>query len=202
MKVAPPLGVIDGDSEVTMLSSGELERCSLPDLFKVSHEELIKEQLVDSSLKPLFVLASQEKPENESSYFVQEGLLCRRYVFQKSFTNSFVQVVVPCKFRKAVLNRAHNEVAGHTGVRETYDRIARRFCWPRLRRDVPSYLKTCHVCQLTGKPNQQIPVAQLQPIPVVSSPFEYLIVDCVGPLPRSKAGPLYQIGRASCRERV
>ena len=192
VKVAPPLGVINGDSEVTILSSNELERCSLPDLFKVSREELIKEQLVDSSLKPLFVLASQEKPEDESSYFVQDGLLCRRYVFQKeNFTNSFVQVVVPCKFRKAVLDLAHNEVAGHTGVRKTYDRIVRRFCWPRLRRDVSSYLKTCHVCQLTGKPNQQIPVAPLQPIPAVSNPFEYLIVDCVGPLPRSKAGHLY-----------
>ena len=106
-------------------------------------------------------------------------------MFQKeTFTYSFVQVVVPCKFRKAVLDLA-NDVAGHTGVRKTYDRIVRQFCWPRLRRDVSSYLKTCHVCQLTGKPNQQIPVAPLQPIPAVSSPFEYLIVDCVGPLPRS-----------------
>ena len=113
-------------------------------------------------------------------------------MFQKeTFTNFFVQVVVPYKFRKAVLDLARNEVAGHTGVQKTYDRVVRWFCWPRLRRHVSSYLKTCCVCQLTGKPNQQIPVAPLQPIPAVSSPFEYLIVDCVGPLPRSKAGHLY-----------
>ena len=191
VEVAPPLGEINGESTVTT-GLNELEHCPLPDLFKVSREQLIREQLVDSSLKPLFVLASQNKPEDESSYFVQDGLLCRRYVFQQeTFTNSFVQVVVPCKLRKAVLDLAHNEVAGHTGVRKTYDRIVRRFYWPKLRRDVSSYIKSCHVCQLTGKPNQQIPVAPLQPIPVVSNPFEYLIVDCVGPLPRSKAGHLY-----------
>ena len=53
VKVVPPLGVINGESAVTILSSSELERCSLPDLFKVSREDLIREQLVDSSLKSL-----------------------------------------------------------------------------------------------------------------------------------------------------
>ena len=32
VKVVPPLGVINGESAVTVLSSSELERCSLPDL--------------------------------------------------------------------------------------------------------------------------------------------------------------------------
>ena len=44
---------------------------------------------------------------------------------------------------------------------------------------------------MTGKPNQKIPVAPLQPIPAVSAPFAHLIVDCVGPLPRSRAGHCY-----------
>ena len=57
-------------------------------------------------------------------------------VTKDSFTNTVVQVVVPLKFRKAVLALSHDGVAGHTGVRKTYDRVARRFFWPRLRRDV------------------------------------------------------------------
>ena len=39
-----------------------------------------------------------------------------------------------------------------------------------------------------GKPNQVIPPAPLCPIPVMGEPFEKVIVDCVGPLPRTKAG--------------
>lgn len=39
-----------------------------------------------------------------------------------------------------------------------------------------------------GKPNQSISPAPLCPIPVVGDPFERVILDCVGPLPRTKSG--------------
>lgn len=43
------------------------------------------------------------------------------------------------------------------GVRKTYDRILRYFFfWPRLKRDVAQFIKTCHTCQRTSKPNQVV----------------------------------------------
>lgn len=36
-----------------------------------------------------------------------------------------------------------------------------------------------------------MPAAPLYPIPVIEEPFERLIVDCVGPLPKSKSGHQY-----------
>lgn len=42
-----------------------------------------------------------------------------------------------------------------------------------------------------GKPNQTIPVAPLKPIPVVGEPFENDLIDCVGPLPRTKSSHQY-----------
>ena len=36
-----------------------------------------------------------------------------------------------------------------------------------------------------------MPVAPLQPIPAVEEPFSRVIVDCVGPLPKTKAGNQY-----------
>lgn len=51
-----------------------------------------------------------------------------------------------------------------------------------------AYCKVCHTCQLTGNPNQKMEPVPLYPIPVVEKPFEYFLVDCVGPLPKSKAG--------------
>ena len=41
---------------------------------------------------------------------------------------------------------------------------------------------------MTGKPNQVVKPVPLQPIPVEAAPFEYLQLDCVGPLPMSKNG--------------
>ena len=74
---------------------------------------------------------------------------------------------------------------------ENVPQLLKHFFWPRLKRDVSIYIKTCHVCQLTGKLNQGVKLAPLQPIPVVSKPFTHLSVDCVGPLLGSKLGCKY-----------
>lgn len=42
-----------------------------------------------------------------------------------------------------------------------------------------------------GKANQSIKRAPLCLIPAMGQPFEHLIIDCVGPLPRSKSGNSY-----------
>lgn len=100
------------------------------------------------------------------------------------------QIVVPSKFHNLVFRVSHDE-SGHMGVGKTYNRILRHFFWPCVKKTVAGYIKTCHTCQLTGKPNQTIKVAPLCPILAVSQPFEHLIVDCVGPLPCSKSGAVY-----------
>ena len=57
------------------------------------------------------------------------------------------------------------------GVNKTEKRILQHFHWPRMRKDVVHFCKTCHTCQIIGKPNQVIPVAPLHPIPVFDEPF-------------------------------
>ena len=74
---------------------------------------------------------------------------------------------------------------------KTYARILKHFFWPGLKQDVSQYCRTCPTCQLTGKPNQKIPAAPLCPIPAIGEPFERVIIDCVGPLPRTKSGNQY-----------
>ena len=44
---------------------------------------------------------------------------------------------------------------------------------------------------MVGKPNQTIPKANLQPIPAFDEPFSRIIIDCVGPLPKTKSGCQY-----------
>ena len=50
---------------------------------------------------------------------------------------------------------------------------------------------SCHTCQVVGKSNQIIPKAGLQPIPAIDEPFSRIIIDCVGPLPKTKSGNEY-----------
>lgn len=169
---------------------------SLPvDLLSVSQADLVTEQQADPSLKALLehAVTSPEAGKNCPGYFFNQELLMRRWVphGKDQVDNSVEQVVLPVKYRQSVISAAHDAVAGHMGVRKTYDRVLKHFFWPRLKRDISAYIKTCHTCQLTGKPNQTIPPAPLQPIPVISQPFQHLIIDCVGPLPRSKSGCVY-----------
>jgi len=98
-------------------------------------------------------------------------------------------VVVPTSYRSQVLGLAHDHPwSGHMGITKTYERVLRHFFWPGLKSYVVSHCRTCHVCQVVGKPNQVITPAPLCPIPAMGEPFERIIVDCVGPLPKTKTG--------------
>jgi len=45
-----------------------------------------------------------------------------------------VQIVLLVTLRPTVLQTAHDAVAGHLGVRKTYDRVLRHFYWPQLKK--------------------------------------------------------------------
>lgn len=55
----------------------------------------------------------------------------------------------------------------------------------------PSTVGSYHVCQVGGKPNQKIRAAPLRLLPASEEPFEYILIHCVGPLPRCKSGNQY-----------
>uniref|UniRef100_A0AAQ4QC33 Gypsy retrotransposon integrase-like protein 1 n=1 Tax=Gasterosteus aculeatus aculeatus TaxID=481459 RepID=A0AAQ4QC33_GASAC len=187
---AEPIEVEDVESEALELFVMTLSNTPL----SVSHSELARELRADGTLKELFqsVLRVDEVKDRAHGYFVQNEVLVRKWVPHcESFVGDPVyQIVVPSKFRDLVLRVAHDE-SGHMGVGKTYDRVLRHFFWPRMKKSVANYIKTCHTCQLTGKPNQKVKVAPQYPIPVVDQPFEHLIIDCVGPLPRSRSGAMY-----------
>ena len=46
---------------------------------------------------------------------------------------------------------------------------------------------------MVGKPNQKIPHALLQPSPAFEEPFSRVLIDCVGPLPKSKLKCIYSL---------
>ena len=60
-----------------------------------------------------------------------------------------------------------------------------------VKKDVVQFCRLCHVCQLVGKPNQAVPAVPLQPIPVYGEPFSHVLIDCVGPLPKTKLNNQY-----------
>lgn len=74
--------------------------------------------------------------------------------------------------------------AGHFGVKKTYRRIALRFFWPRMFRDVANYVRRYDTCQKT-KVEQNLPVG-LMGHRTVDTPWSVVATDIIGPFPRSK----------------
>ena len=163
-----------------------------------SKSRLISLQESDPELNRLLSSALSEK-EAETvpvCYFKSEhGVLMRKWRHPEVPADEWgviYQIVVPPSYRAEIMKVAHDlPMSGHLGVRKTQDRIMRHFFWPKLHKDVSQFCQTCHTCQIVGKSNQKIPVAPLIPIPACGQPFDKVIIDCVGPLPKTRSGHMY-----------
>jgi len=157
---------------------------------RVSREVLIESQQADEEIGNIYQKVTDG--EGENSYQLREGVLVRKYTEPGKCNRvggSLLQVLVPREFREGILRLAHDlPESGHFGQTKTLEIVRRDFWWPNMRGDIQRYCQQCHVCQVVGKPNQNIPVAELEPIPVMTEPFEKLVIDCVGPLPPTRAG--------------
>ena len=164
----------------------------------LSKSQLIQEQQTDPEISKLFFRAL---PEDEISqvpicYYIKNGMLMRKWrPFDVPADDEWAvyhQIVVPKSYRHEILSIAHESpMSGHLGINKTYHKIINHFYWPGLKSNVSKYCKTCHTCQMVGKPNQTIPKAKLQLIPAFDEPFSRILIDCVGPLPRTKSGNEY-----------
>ena len=180
-------------------SSPTDKECNLTMLtdLPVNKENLISAQEKDSSLDSIRKIAVENKNSLQKfpGYFYQDGILMRMFrPLEGSGIDSWseiFQIVAPISIRTSLIELAHDGFSGHLGIRKTLSKLQQHFYWPGIRKSVQDFIKSCHSCQLVGKPNQVIPPAPLRPIPVVSEPFERIVIDCVGPLPRTKKGNEY-----------
>ncbi|MCP4254324.1 MAG: DDE-type integrase/transposase/recombinase, partial [Candidatus Scalindua sp.] len=173
---------------------------NVPDNLSPNHQSgLVDLQRKDKECKALASSAvSEEESKNELGmcFYLKDDVLWRQWRPPHKASDNGLwdvhQIVVPKPCRRAILEVAHGTpLAGHLGVRKTLDRIRAHFYWPGMKIDVSNYCRVCHTCQVTGKPNQKVPVSPLVPLPVFESPFTRVLIDVVGPLPKTSAGHCY-----------
>ncbi|CAF0924945.1 unnamed protein product, partial [Didymodactylos carnosus] len=99
-------------------------------------------------------------------------------------------LVIPKSKRLEILKLAHDHpVSGHLGRRKTLHRIAIRFFWVGMRRDVAQYVRACNFCQRFKAANEK--KAGLMQSHVVQSPWNTIGIDLTGPLPKTRGGNMY-----------
>ena len=133
---------------------------------------LIPEQQTDDSLKAVREWAD----EGERGYGFVEDVLVHESALATGDVVS--RIVVPTSRRKQILKTAHASLtAGHFSNRKTEAVLKQVFTWPGISKDVKSWCRACPECQKASKH--------------ISTPFQRMAFDLVGPMPRTKAGNKY-----------
>ena len=100
------------------------------------------------------------------------------------------RVVVPTPRRRQILEITHKDlIGGHYSHKRMIECLLHNFTWPGLRRDVKMYCVACPHCQRAGRVLQ--PTVPMVETPIISTPYQRLACDLVGPLMRTKSGHRY-----------
>ncbi len=101
-----------------------------------------------------------------------------------------VQVVVPANsdLREKIIRLAHSSVfSGHGGVPRTLHQVLRFFWWPKVRRDVRKFIRSCPSCQAV-KARRTKQLGALMPLPIPDQKWWTVTMDFVTDLPPSNNG--------------
>ena len=187
----------DDDSEKLMTTS----HTDGPD--EICPETLIREQEID----PLFgevkswLATGRTPPKKELKRKNAKLRMMARYFDQLFIEGGIIKmkqharadpvILLPRPYHKIILNMLHDDkTAGHLGTTRTQEKVAARFFWPGMSKDVAHYCETCDVCQRRSRPTPQMQ-ATLR-TDTYSRPFERVGID-ITEMPMSVRGNKYAL---------
>ena len=166
----------------------------VPSMIDVDKTEFLEAQKTDDSITHLWEKAKSNLATGKYEFFIRNKILRRRYRSNgdEKSTGTGSQVVVPKSRRNDVMKLAHDGVmAGHQGIRKTYERASTHFYWPNMHYDVTLFCRSCDNCQRT-LPKGKVGVVPLGKLPLIEEPFKRVAMDLVGPIHRpSDSGKRY-----------
>ncbi len=105
--------------------------------------------------------------------------------------NKTWRLVVPRTYVQHVLRGCHDDLGGaHLGRMKTLNKVAQRFYWIGMAKDVANWVASCKTC--ASRKSSKRPVEpDMIPLPTVNNPFDRISVDFVGPLKPTARGNKY-----------
>ena len=143
----------------------------------------LRESALEKAIKAAYAadpLFSTKRP-NKFMHLDDDGLW-RRGAFA-----SISKIVIPdnSSVRHAIMKELHDsKLAGHLGVKRTYNLVSRYFYWRGMFKYVEEYVQSCHSCQMMKSTNVK-PAGLLQPLHIPAYPFQSVSMDLITGLPKT-----------------
>jgi hypothetical protein len=164
-----------------------------PDLVQMQHDDpnlLDIIRYVEDGTLPGDKQRASHIQKDAHSYFLDGNGILKRIAQGTHKVGFTEQIVVPKVLKTELLIWSHESpTAGHFGRDRTYLKLAARYYWDTMRKDVESWVRCCVSCQSRKTP-PGIKRAPLQPN-VSTGPWERLIMDIKGPLVTTHQGNKY-----------
>lgn len=127
---------------------------------------------------------------------VDKGFAYKRIHFRTTDIlneNSVWRLWVPENLRHSIIENLHSPPnSAHGGKSKTLQKVKEFFFWPKMARDVDSFVNTCDTCKQIKPTNQNLRPLMGKPF-LVQRPFQHVYADFLGPYPKSKNGHMYII---------
>ncbi len=90
--------------------------------------------------------------------------------------------------REKIVSIHHDSmIGGHQGIARTYDAMVKRFYFPKMKKYIERYIKSCVPCQRNKSKNKKN-IGLLNPLETPNKPWETISMDFVVKLPKTKSG--------------
>ncbi|GJP52310.1 hypothetical protein CLOM_g11436 [Closterium sp. NIES-68] len=125
------------------------------------------------------------KGYRRDSFYLSSAPTHKSVYYESPFwykTDSHAICVPANRKLRHLLLREHHDQNAHFGVDKTLAAISANFFWPRLSRDVRSYVRSCHICQC-NKARNAAPYGLLHPLDIPELPWSHVTLDFITDLP-------------------
>lgn len=187
---------VDRKNKSCTITDKAIKNLTLPQ--GISMNEIISHQVKDPDIKPIIdYLVHSKLPDDsrkrqsilikQDQYFMHKGVLYHVEQCKPKLENDVtLQLVIPRLLVPTILKILHDcqFQGGHVGTSRTMAKAKSRFYWNHMYRDIANWISSCEVCTQKKRPPNPIR-AHITPMPI-SSPFERISTDILGPLPFCK----------------
>lgn len=152
-----------------------------------------KEKKAEGSERPVYKDVAGEGKEFITYWHIWDllevidGMLCKKWMTPVTSRAPVHQLIIPHMYRKEIFKQLHEpRTGGHQGVNKTIASLKQRFYWPGYQADILRWCKYCPACA-RRKPGRGPKRGHLQQ-ESVSTPFEKIAIDIMGPLEETSRG--------------